>query len=106
MERVRQEQFPKHPSRLRCLYTSRTLAEAQSWAGFFGRIGRSVYGIALLEVRGRLFDGDACNCFDGTDDEADNLEKALHYWKKDVQNPKPVIETLADGEIIVREILK
>lgn len=105
MERVRAKQFPDFPSRLRCLYTSRTLEDARSWAGFFNRIGRQVYGIAVLEVHGRLFDGDACNCFDGGDDEAANLEKALHYWKNDIQNPKPVIETLADGEIIVREFL-
>lgn len=105
LERVRREQFPQYPSRMACLYTSRTLAEAEEWARFFGEIGRTVYSIVLLRVTGPTFDGDACNCFDGTGDEAADLEQAAHYWKRDRQNPRPVIETLAAGEIFVEKII-
>lgn len=106
LEKVRREEYPHYPSRLSCLYTSRTLEEAKKWAQFFKDIGRDVYSIVKLKVHGKLFDSDACNCFDGTKIEEDNLEKARHYWKMDVENEKPVIETLVDGEITVDEIVE
>lgn len=105
LEQIRNEQFPDYPSRMACLYSSRTLEEAKSWAQFFKEIGRSVLSIVKLRAAGRIFDGDACNCFQGTSDEKDNLEKAIRYWRNDVVNEKPVIETLIDGEITVEEII-
>lgn len=106
LEKVRQEKFKNYPSRMACLYTSRNLKEAESWAEFFKEAGRTVYSIVKLQVNGNVFDADACNCFDGTENEAENIEKALHYWNGDIQNEKPVIETLVDGEITVVEIVK
>lgn len=106
LEQVRREQFPDYPSRMACLYTSRTLEEARSWAQFFNEIGRDVYSIVKLRVCGRVFDGDACNCFDGTENEEENLEKAKHYWNRDVEHERPVIETLADGIILVEEVIE
>lgn len=104
MEQVRRERFPEYPSRMACLYTSRTLEEARSWAGFFQKLGRKVYSIVLLEVDGRVFDGDACNCFDGTGDETD-LVNALCYWQN-APTQKPVIETIVDGKITVKQIIE
>ena len=104
MEQVRRERFPHLPSRMACLYTSRTLEEARSWAGFFQRLGRKVYSIVLLEVDGAVFDADACNCFDGAGDESD-LANALRYWEN-APTERPVIETIIDGEIIVKEIIE
>lgn len=104
MERVRLERFPHLPSRLCCLYASRTLEEARSWAGFFQRLGREVFSIVLLEVDGAVFDGDACNCFDGDGSEAD-LARALRYWQN-APTDKPVIETLVCGALTVREIVE
>jgi len=103
MEQMRREQFPQYPSRMACLYTSRTLEEAKSWAGFFRSLGRKVYSIVLLEVDGRVFDADACNCFDGIGDESD-LANALLYWQN-APTDKPVIETIIDGTITVKEII-
>lgn len=104
MEQVRRERFPEYPSRMACLYTSRTLEEARSWAKFFQMLGRKVYSIVLLEVNGRIFDGDACNCFDGVGNETD-LSNALLYWQN-APTEKPVIETIVDGEIIVKEMIE
>lgn len=105
LEAVRAAEFPSYPSRLYCLYTSRSLEEARKWARFFKEIGRTVFAIAKLRVNGNLFDGDACNCFDGTQLEEDNLEKARRYWKMDAANEQPVMETLVDGEITVVDLL-
>jgi len=104
METIRSECFPHLPSRLHSLYASRTLAEARSWAGFFKKSGRKVYSIVLLEVDGPVFDGDACNCFDGAGDETD-LENALRYWQN-APTEKPVIETLVSGVLTVKEIIE
>lgn len=106
LEKVRCEEFYNYPSRLACLYTSRTLEEAIKWAQFFKNVGRDVYSIVKLKVQGNIFDGDACNCFDGTRVEEDNIEKARHYWEMDIKNENPVIETLVDGEITVVEIIE
>ena len=104
MEKVRLERFPHLPSRLHCLYASHSLDEARSWAGFFKKSGRKVYSIVLLEVDGAVFDGDACNCFDGVGDETD-LINALRYWQV-APTEKPVIETLVSGSVTVKEIIE
>ena len=52
LEKIRKEYFPTYPSRMACLYTSRTLQEAQSWAKFFQDIGRDVYSIVRLKAGG------------------------------------------------------
>lgn len=106
LEKIRQSYFPHYPSRLACLYTTRTIEEAKSWAKYFRAIGREVYSIVKLRVNGKIFDGDASNCFDGSDDEAANLRKAIQYWRMDVKNESPVNETLVDGEIKVIEIIE
>ncbi len=38
MEEVRQTKFPQYPSRMGCLYVSRTLEEAEKWGAFFHRL--------------------------------------------------------------------
>ena len=106
LEKVRLEKYPHCPSRMACLYTSRTLPEAKNWAEFFKQIDRVVYSIVRLRVDGNIFDGDACNCFDGTINDGDNVEKANHYWMMDIKNDNPVIETLINGNIFVDEIIE
>lgn len=106
MEQVRQEKFPQYPSRMASLYVSKTLEEAKRWAEFFIRIGRPTFAIVKLKVEGRCFVGDACNCFDGTPDLADNLAKAEHYWLNlPNEDGEPIHEMLVDGVITVDEIV-
>jgi len=107
MEQVRQEKFPEYPSRMASLYVSRTLQESRDWAAFFSRIGRPTYAIVKLNVEGRSFVGDACNCFDGTPDLADNLARAEHYWRNLPNDEgRPIYEMLVDGMITVEEIVE
>ena len=104
LEQMRAEHYPDCPSRMACLYTSRTYEEAERWAHFFHSIGRKVYGIAYLSVDGRVFDGNANLCFDGTGSQED-IANARAYWEKSLPDDDPVIETLADGVITVGEII-
>ena len=105
LEEVRRKKYPQYPSRMACLYTSKSVDTAQSWAKFFQDIGRDVYSIVRLRVVGNVFDADARNCFDGTEIMQENIDRAEHYWKNDIVHDKPVIETLVDGDIYVDEII-
>ena len=108
MEQVREENFPQYPSRMACLFVSETLAEAEDWAAFFANdCHRPTYHIVKLIVHGRIFAGDACNCFDGTPDRARNLALAENYWRNGPNDEgRPVKELLVDGDIEVAEIVR
>ncbi len=44
-----------YPSRMSCLYVSKTLKEADDWGKYFAEIGRPTYSIAKLEIKGSCF---------------------------------------------------
>lgn len=108
MEEVRINKYPNYPSRLSSLYVSQTLEEAEKWYNLFIELGRHTFQIVKVEVTGNVFIGDACNCFDGTNDKKRNLKLAENYWKyKTNKNKKiPIIEVLVDGNIKVIDIIK
>ena len=108
LEEVRKERFPDFPSRLNCLYVSATMEEAEIWAESFIRWGRPTYHIVKVRLAGRIFEGDACNCFDASADRERNLARAQRYWMNlpNEQGKPPVREILADGEIDVLEIVR
>lgn len=104
LEKIRLEEFPQYPSRMACLYASRSFEEACKWAEFFKKIGRKAYGVVMLSVEGHAFDGNALNCFDGTDDEPENLRLARLYWQNAPSEKEPIIETIVDGVLTVEKI--
>ena len=107
LEEVRKEYYPQYPSRMACLYVSRELEEACRWGEYFAHIGRPTYAIAEMRVSGRVFVGDACNCFDGTPDHEANIAKAHHYWQNlPNEDGAPIFEMLADGDIEVLRIVE
>ncbi len=108
LEETRLEKYPGYPSRMSCLYVSKTLKEADDWGKYFAEIGRPTYGIAKLEIKGNCFIGDATKCFDGGTDRQENLRLAALYWENkhtDMDNP-PICEMIVDGIITVVEIIK
>lgn len=108
LEEVRSSRYPQYPSRLNCLYVSETLDEAEIWAKSFVRWGRPTYHIVKVSLTGRVFAGDAHNCFDATTDRMQNLSLAERYWRNlpNEYGKTPVREILADGEIKVLEIVR
>lgn len=107
MEKIRNERYPQYPSRMACLYVSRELEESRRWAEFFAQIGRPTYAIVALKITGRVFVGNACNCFDGTPDKAANLAKADRYWRNlPNEDDEYIWEMLADGDIEVVRIVE
>lgn len=108
LEKVRKEKYRTYPSRMSCLYTSKTLIDAEMWASSFINSGRNVYQIVKLRTDGKVFDGDAYNVFDGTDNDEENERNADYYWgnQPNKLGKEPLVETLIDGHIEVVEIVK
>lgn len=108
LEKVRKEKYPQYPSRMASLYVSKSYEEAERWGDYFAKIGRPTYGIAKIRVTGRIYEGDACKCFDGCTDEKENLRMAEIYWQNGINadGHEPIVEILADGDIEIVEIVK
>ena len=108
IEEVRKEKYPEYPSRLSSLYVSNSYEEAEKWYNLFIELGRNVYQIVKVLVDGKVYIGDANNCFDGTIDKEKNLELAYNYWKYKVnqEGKEAIVEILASGKIKVVEIVK
>ena len=106
LEEVRQEKYPHYPSRMGCLYVSRTLEEAENWGKFFAEIGRPTYHIVKLNVDGNCFEGDATKCFRGQLSKEENRRLAELYWESNSDAPEGIREILVSGRITVMEIVK
>ncbi len=106
LEKVRIHKYPNYPSRMACLYVSKTLKEAEKWFDYFAASGRPTFQIVKLKVKGNVFYGDAAKCFDGKLNENENLILAEKYWKNDDFDELSVLEMLVDGDMEVVEIVK
>lgn len=106
LEKVRANKYPNYPSRMACLYVSKTLDEAEKWFDYFVSLGRPTFQIVKLTVNGNVFYGDAEKCFDGRLTEKENLILAENYWKNKNFDETSILEMLVDGDIEVVEIVK
>lgn len=108
LEEVRENKYPGYPSRMNCLYTSRTQEESGQWFDYFTSLGRPTYQIIKVKVKGRCFVGDATKCFDAALDKEENLKQAERYWENKENPPgeRGIVEMLVDGDIEVVEIIK
>lgn len=106
LEKVRVEKYSNYPSRMACLYVSKTLQEAEKWFDYFISLGRTTFQIVKLKVNGNVFYGDAEKCFDGKLSKKENLTLAEKYWKNADFNENSNIEILVNGDIEIIEIVK
>lgn len=106
LEKVRAEKHPNYPSRMACLYVSKTLDEAVKWFDYFVSLGRPTFQIVKLKINGNVFYGDATKCFDGRLTEIENLILAEKYWENKEFDETAISEMLVDGDIEVVEIVK
>ena len=84
------------------------MEEAEIWFEYFTRLQRPTYQIVKVKVDGKIFTGDACNCFDGTTNKEYNIKQAEIYWegKDNTKSKKPIYETIISGKIKVIKIIK
>lgn len=106
LEKVRILQYPNYPSRMACLYVSKTLEEADKWFDYFISLGRSTFQIVKLKINGNVFYGDATKCFNGKLTEEENLILAEKYWDNKDFDETSILEMLVDGDMEVVEIVK
>ena len=103
-EMVRIKEYPDYPSRLSCLYATKTYEDALKWKELFDSYNRKVLQIVKLRVKGSYFEGDATLLpkEDGIP-FAIKIDQAKEYWKGNSKSELP--ELLINGEIEVVEII-
>jgi hypothetical protein len=103
-EMVRIQEFPSYPSRLRCLYVTRTYNEVLEWKKVFESYNRKIIQIVKLKTDGNYFVGDGNYLPDLETTSFDRkIEQARFYWKGYSDGVFP--EVLIDGNIEVLEII-
>lgn len=104
VEMVRLQEYPDYPSRLSCLYATKSYEDALKWKEIFDSYNRNVLQIVKLRVIGNSFLGDA-NLLPKEDGVpfSRKIDQAREYWKGNVNTELP--ELLVNGKIEVIEII-
>lgn len=104
-EMVRLQEYPEYPSRLSCLYATKSYEEVLKWKELFISFNRSILQIVKLRVAGNYFEGDG-DLLPGADGVsfARKIEQARDYWRGNVKTDLP--ELLINGKIEVVEIIE
>ncbi|MED3122687.1 DUF2441 domain-containing protein [Bacillus wiedmannii] len=104
VEMVRLQEYPDYPSRLSCLYATKSYEDAVKCKTLFDSYNREVLQIVKLRVIGHSFEGDG-NLLPKEDGIpfSQKIEQAREYWKGNVNNELP--ELLINGKIEVVEII-
>lgn len=105
VEMVRLQEFPEYPSRLSCLYATKSYEDALNWKSLFDSYNRKVLQIVKLRVIGNYFEGDG-DLLPKTDGVpfSRKIEQAIEYWNGNVKNELP--ELLINGKIEVVEVIE
>ena len=106
LEEVRTKEFPKHPSRIECLYCVETYDEAKSWLSALKRMHpkEPPLQIVKLKVKGKIFKGDGNLMLRNTLSLNSKIDMARQYWQG-TENPV-LPEILFVGKAEVEEILE
>lgn len=104
VEMVRLQEYSEYPSRLSCLYASKSYEDALKWKALFDSYNRDVLQIVKLLVNGNSFesDGNLLPKEDGISFSR-KIEQARDYWKGNSKSELP--ELLINGKIQVVEII-
>ncbi|MGB3261994.1 DUF2441 domain-containing protein [Paenisporosarcina sp.] len=104
VEMVRLQEFPEYPSRISCLYATKSYEDVLKWKELFDSYNRKVLQIVKLRVNGNSFEGDGSLLpkEDGVP-FSQKIEQARQYWQGNVKNALP--ELLIDGKIEVVDII-
>lgn len=102
LEEVRSSKYPSYPSRLSCLYVTKTKEEAINWTEILKRNKKECTQILALELTGEIF------CFDGNLMKRHNvsyqkhLENAELYWNSIDSNNSEII-FYGEAKVIEKE---
>lgn len=91
LEEVRKNKYPKFPSRLSCLYVTKTKEDAKNWSKILKRNKKKCKQILTLELTGEIF------CFDGNLMKRQNISYQKHldnaelYWNSINSNNSEIL---------------
>ena len=91
LEKIRKMKYPNYPSRLSCLYVTKTKEEAINWSEILKRNKKKCKQVLTLELTGEIF------CFDGNLMKRQNvsyqkhLENAELYWNSIDSNNSEIL---------------
>jgi hypothetical protein len=104
VEMVRLQRYTNYPSRLNCLFVSRTYEDIERWKKIFESYNRKIVQIIKIKSNGSSFegDGDLLPKEDATSFES-KIIQANEYWESRGNSKLP--EVLVDGDIEVVEII-
>lgn len=105
VELVRLQEFPHYPSRLSCLYTTKTYEDLLKWKIIFESYNRNILQIVKLKVIGNYFEGNGeLLPKEDASSFAKKIEQARNYWKGNGNNE--LSELIVNGKIEVIEIIE
>lgn len=105
VELVRLQEFPHYPSRLSCLYTTKTYEDLLKWKIIFESYNRNILQIVKLKVIGNYFEGNGeLLPKEDASSFAKKIEQARNYWKGNRNNE--LSELIVNGKIEVIEIIE
>ena len=84
LEEVRKEKYPNYPSRLNCLYVTKTKEDAINWSNILKRNNKECKQILTLELTGELFIGDGDLIKRQNKSYQKHIETAEKYWKSEI----------------------
>ena len=104
VEMVRLKYYPNYPSRLNCLYVSKTYEDLLKWKEIFESYNRKILQLVKLQSNGDSFEGDGelLPKEDGVSFDK-KMSQAKEYWESN--NNCGLSEVLLDGEIEVIKII-
>lgn len=104
VEMIRLKEYPEYPSRLSCLYASKSYEGILSWKKVFDSHNRNVLQIVKLRANGNSFEGDG-NLLPKEDGIpfTKKIEQAREYWSGIIRSN--LSELLINGKIEVIEIM-
>ena len=91
LEEVRNSKYPSYPSRLSCLYITKTKEEATNWIKILKRNKKKCKQVLTLELTGEIF------CFDGNLMKRQNVSYQKHlqnaelYWNSIDSNNSEIL---------------
>lgn len=103
-EDVRKVYFNHLPSRLKCMYVTKTLDECYDWLKIFKRTNKQPNQILKLKLSGNIFEGDASFILRQNNKIKEKIKQAHNYWsgiKRD-----DIKELLFEGFVEVIDVIE
>ena len=105
LEEVRKEKYNDYPSRLRCLYVTKSKEDAFNWSNILKRNQKQCKQILTLELKGEIFIGDGNLMKRQNISYQEHLNIAEKYWNQQT-NESPELLFYGEAKVIDIDIIQ